>query len=83
MEVHPAKQARAQVAGNVSGLSFASLDPSTSKLMSTLWHLHLEVCERVSHPPTLKFSGSNPHGGRKNKFFSVAKKDCKCFISVK
>jgi hypothetical protein len=35
------------------------------------------------HPPTLKVSGSNPHGGRNKKKFSVAKEDYKCFISIK
>jgi hypothetical protein len=36
MKVHPVKWAREQVVGNVSVLSFTSLDTSTSRLMSTL-----------------------------------------------
>ncbi len=39
VKVHPAK--RAQVAGNVSGVPFASLNPSTSRLMSTEFKIAL------------------------------------------
>jgi hypothetical protein len=35
------------------------------------------------HHPTLKVSGSDPHGCRNKKIFSVAKEDYECFISIK
>ncbi len=72
-KVHPAKWARAQESGIVSWVSFTSLDPSTSRLMSNLGSCIWKYLSGI-HPPTLKVSGSNPHGGRNKKNFLLQKK---------
>jgi hypothetical protein len=56
MKEHPAKQAWAQVVGNISRLSFTSLDPSTSRLMSTHSSCIYYYVSGI-RPPTLTIIG--------------------------